>query len=85
MRPFLSQLGDRRSSGGPSRHVDAAAKFVAELRATKTDDHVLLLRTNMGAGHGGASGRYDALHEWAIRYAFILVQILPQNTRTTIP
>src|SRR6266704_666310 len=37
------------------------AKWVAKLRATKTDDHVLLLRTNMGAGHGGASGRYDAL------------------------
>src|SRR5437879_1228152 len=61
------------------------AKWVAKLRATKTDDHVLLLRTNMGAGHGGASGRYDALHEWAIRYAFILDQILPQSTGTAIP
>src|SRR2546422_877360 len=61
------------------------AKWVAKLRATKTDDHVLLLRTNMGAGHGGASGRYDALHEWAIRYAFILDQIEPQSIGTAIP
>jgi oligopeptidase B len=53
------------------------AKFVAKLRAMKTDDNPLLLRTNMGAGHGGASGRYDALHEQAIRWAFILDQILP--------
>jgi oligopeptidase B len=51
------------------------AKWVARLRASRTDDHLLLLRTNMGAGHGGASGRYDALHEQAIRYAFILDQL----------
>jgi oligopeptidase B len=51
------------------------AKWVARLRASRTDDHPLLLRTNMGAGHGGASGRYDALHEQAIRYAFILDQL----------
>jgi oligopeptidase B len=51
------------------------AKWVARLRATKTDQHVLLLRTNMGAGHGGASGRYDALREQAIRWAFILEQL----------
>jgi len=61
------------------------AKFVAKLRATKSDDHVLLLRTNMGAGHGGASGRYDALHEQAIRYAFILDQILPPGAGPTVP
>ena len=48
------------------------AKWVAKLRATKTDDNVLILKTNMGAGHGGASGRYDALREQAFRYAFIL-------------
>jgi oligopeptidase B len=59
------------------------AKWVAKLRATKTDDHVLLLRTNMGAGHGGASGRYDALHEQAIRWAFILDQILPSDGHST--
>jgi len=51
------------------------AKWVAKLRATKTDSNPLLLRTNMGAGHGGASGRYDALRETAIRYAFILDQL----------
>ena len=48
------------------------AKFVAKLRTLKTDRNVLLLKTNMGAGHGGASGRYDALHELAFDYAFLL-------------
>lgn len=48
------------------------AKWVARLRATKTDDRVLLLKTNMGAGHSGASGRYDYLREVAFKYAFIL-------------
>ncbi len=48
------------------------AKWVAKLRAMKTDQNLLLLKTNMGAGHGGSSGRYDALREVAFRYAFIL-------------
>jgi oligopeptidase B len=48
------------------------AKWVAKLRATKADQNLLLLKTNMGAGHGGSSGRYDALREMAFRYAFIL-------------
>ncbi len=48
------------------------AKWVAKLRTMKTDQNLLLLKTNMGAGHGGASGRYDALREVAFRYAFIL-------------
>jgi oligopeptidase B len=51
------------------------AKFAARLRATKTDDNPLLLKTNMGAGHGGASGRYDALHETAFDYAFMLTEM----------
>jgi len=51
------------------------AKYVAKLRAMKTDDNVLLLKTNMGAGHGGASGRYDYLKETAFTYAFILGQM----------
>jgi oligopeptidase B len=48
------------------------AKWVAKLRSMKTDQNLLLLKTNMGAGHGGSSGRYDALREVAFRYAFIL-------------
>jgi oligopeptidase B len=51
------------------------AKYVAKLRATKTDKNVLLLKTNMAAGHGGASGRYDALRETAFTYAFLLNQL----------
>jgi oligopeptidase B len=47
------------------------AKFVARLRATKTDGNTLLLKTNMDAGHSGASGRYDYLKEIAFEYAFI--------------
>jgi oligopeptidase B len=48
------------------------AKWTARLRARKTDDNRLLLRTYMDAGHAGASGRYDALREIAFKYAFIL-------------
>ena len=48
------------------------AKYVAKLRTLKTDDSPLLLKTNMGAGHGGKSGRYDSLYEVAEEYAFIL-------------
>jgi oligopeptidase B len=48
------------------------AKYVARLRILKTDSNPLLLLTNMGAGHGGASGRYDRLREIATDYAFIL-------------
>jgi oligopeptidase B len=48
------------------------AKWTAKLRATKTDRNRLVLRTNMGAGHGGPSGRYDSLREVAFKYAFIL-------------
>ena len=50
-------------------------KFVARLRAQKTDANPLLLKANMGAGHGGASGRYDALRETAFTYAFMLWQM----------
>ncbi len=48
------------------------AKWVARLRAAKTDDNLLLLRTNMQAGHAGAAGRFDRLKETALIYAFIL-------------
>jgi len=48
------------------------AKWVAKLRATKTDSNILILKTNMGAGHGGASGRFERLKEVALVYAFAL-------------
>lgn len=47
------------------------AKWVAKLRTMKTDKNVLLLKTNMEAGHGGASGRFEAIKETAFEYAFI--------------
>jgi len=47
------------------------AKWVAKLRATKTDNNILLLKTNMEFGHGGASGRFDYLKDIALNYAFI--------------
>ena len=49
------------------------AKWVAKLRALKTDENLLLLRTNMDAGHAGASGRFDKLEEVALAYAFALM------------
>jgi oligopeptidase B len=51
------------------------AKYVAKLRTLKTDKNPLLLKINMGAGHGGASGRYDYLREIALDYAFALSQL----------
>jgi oligopeptidase B len=51
------------------------AKYVAKLRTLKTDGNVLLLKTNLGAGHGGASGRYDYLREIAFDYAFVLNEL----------
>ena len=51
------------------------AKWVAKLRATKTDGNELLLKTNMGAGHGGKSGRFASLYETAEEFAFILWQL----------
>lgn len=51
------------------------AKYVAKLRTLKTDNNPLLLKTNMDAGHGGASGRYDYLKEIAFTYSFVLSQV----------
>jgi oligopeptidase B len=51
------------------------AKYVAKLRTLKTDENLLLLETNMSAGHGGASGRYDYLKEIALDYAFLLQEL----------
>ncbi len=51
------------------------AKFAAKLREMKTDKNVIMLKTNMGAGHGGSSGRYDRLKEVAFDYAYALTQV----------
>ena len=51
------------------------AKWVAKLREVKTDDNILLLKTNMGAGHGGKSGRWNSLYETAEEMTFILWQM----------
>ncbi len=51
------------------------AKWAARLREKKIDDNLLLLKINMGAGHGGKSGRWNALHEVAEAYAFVLTQV----------
>ncbi|MES2305970.1 MAG: S9 family peptidase [Gemmatimonadota bacterium] len=51
------------------------AKYVARIRAVRSDDKPLLLLTNLGAGHGGASGRYDRLREIATDYAFLLTAL----------
>jgi len=51
------------------------AKMVAKLREIKTDDNLLLMKMNMGAGHGGKSGRWNSLYETAEEYAFILWQM----------
>ncbi|MEO0690206.1 MAG: S9 family peptidase [Pseudomonadota bacterium] len=51
------------------------AKWVAKLRDTKTDDNVLVMKTNMGAGHGGKSGRWNSLYETAEEFSFLLWQM----------
>ena len=51
------------------------AKLAAKIRRMKTGDGVILLKTNMGAGHGGSSGRYDKLKEVAFDYAYALGQV----------
>jgi oligopeptidase B len=55
------------------------AKWVARLRALKTDSNRLLLRTKMEAGHGGVSGRYKRYRETAFIYAFLLDTVQIQN------
>src|SRR5436305_6315384 len=57
---------------GPRVTYWEPAKWIARLRATMTGGGPVLLRTNMGAGHGGASGRFNRLDEVAIVYAFAL-------------
>jgi len=57
-----------------------AAKYVAKLRVNKTNDRPLLLKTNMGGGHGGSSGRYDQLREIAYEYAFVLRELVAASS-----
>ena len=59
------------------------AKYVAKLRTLKSDDNLLLLETNMSAGHGGASGRYDYLKEIALDYAFLLQELGRSKTSSS--
>jgi oligopeptidase B len=51
------------------------AKWTAKLRATKTDNNLLLLKTNLGSGHFGPSGRYEQIKETAFDFAFLLYQL----------
>ena len=59
------------------------AKWIAKLRATKTDKKPLYLRTNMEAGHAGAAGRFDRLEEKALIYAFLL-EVMGFNQRQNV-
>ncbi len=59
----------------PRVHYWEPAKWVAKLRELRTNDNLLLLKTNLGAGHGGASGRYERYEELAFENAFILDRI----------
>ena len=52
-----------------------AAKWVARLRTRKTDDNLLLFKTEMGAGHGGMSGRYQGLKDVALEYSFVFGEL----------
>jgi oligopeptidase B len=55
------------------------AKYVARVRDLKTDSNRLLLKTNMGAGHAGKSGRFESLRETAEEYAFLLRELDCEN------
>ena len=55
------------------------AKYVARMRATRTDHNPLLFKVNLAGGHGGSSGRYDRLRETAFDYAFVFSQLGIKN------
>ncbi|MCL4706972.1 S9 family peptidase [bacterium] len=61
------------------------AKYVAKMRSLKTDKNSLAFVINMGAGHGGASGRYDRLREIALDYAFMLMQVGLASEKEALP
>jgi len=60
------------------------AKFAAKLRELKTDDNLLLLKTNFHAGHAGSSGRYDFLKEVAFEYTFLIDRLIGDSTQSII-
>ena len=72
--PSIAGFSDRVRPAltGPRVTYWEPARYAAERRAMKTDDHLLLLETNMDAGHFGASGRFDALEEHAEVLTFVL-------------
>lgn len=57
------------------------AKWTAKLRATKTGDSLLIMKINMGAGHGGKSGRFERIHETAEEYSFLLMSCELTDTK----
>ena len=63
------------SPGSPTLGITywEPAKWTAKLRATRTDNNLLLLKTHMDSGHAGAAGRFDSLKEVALVYAFGLL------------
>ncbi len=78
--------GPGRSRGGlndPRVQYREPTKWTARLRDHWQTDRELLLRTNMGAGHGGSSGRYGWLEDRAFRYAFVLDPLGPVETPTS--
>ena len=74
-RAGLSAAAGHRRPQRPAGDLLGAGQVGRPLRELKTDDNELLLKTNMGAGHGGKSGRFESLRETAEEFAFILWQL----------
>ena len=70
-----SDVYKRQGLNDPRVSYHEPAKWVAKLRAVRTNDNTLLLRTEMGAGHGGPSGRYELWREEARILAFLLIEL----------
>ena len=70
------RVGEFKAAKGlPPADPERERRQITRLRTVKDDKTALLLKCNMGAGHGGASGRYDRLHEQAFQYAWLLSQV----------
>ena len=74
-RPGLSAMLVIAGVSDPRVTYWEPAKWVAKLRVTKTDDRTLLLKTHMAAGHGGLPGRFTALEETGLIFAFLLKEL----------